>query len=167
MHQIMLRKVAPIDWYKDDEAKLCSVWQLLQCVNSKFLVKKTFPQRRPGFYFLAWKMFQSHRRNAFLTVNIFQCFDLLRLRWLHPSRVTDTPLHFLEHMSSCGSTQVLPFGGKRIDFIHEFTWVFSVNTTQLKTPKRYPFHQTLFQTWIYQRDFHTDQEKWNRSITSF
>ena len=100
---------------KDDEAELCSVWQLLQCVNSKFLVKKTFPQRQSGFYFLARKMFQSHRQGVildcktFLTVNIFQCFDLKHLRWLHPSAVTDISNHFLEHMSSYGSTQVQPF----------------------------------------------------------
>ena len=73
---------------KDDEAELCSVWQLLQCVNSKFLVKKTFPRRQSGFYFLARKMFQSHRqgvilgRNTFFTVNIFQCFHP-SLSWTH------------------------------------------------------------------------------------
>ena len=85
MHQTMVpcsEKLHQLIDINDDEAELCSVWQLLQCVNSKFLVKKTFPQRQSGFYFLARKMFQSHRqsvilgRNMFLTVNIFQCFDL-------------------------------------------------------------------------------------------
>ena len=125
--------------------------------TQSFLWRKLFHGGSQAFIFLPEKCFNHIAKVWFLAVT----------RFLQSTYFNVLTHHFLEHMSSCGSTQVLPFGGKRIDFIHEYRWVLSVNTTQLKTPKRYPFHQTLFQTWIYQRDFHTDQEKWNRSITSF